>query len=220
MRGLCRPHGTSRPRGPSSRGRASPKQRFSARNRNANGTRPQSMAVLDAPRCPVGARGRAGLRCCHPHRARRAIARGDGAPPRARSSLRGRARCDGGIRRRSRRGPRCAGSGRCSPPRMSGMLSSPPRRGGGPLRESGAVHMSWATPVLSAEFPAVDYRFAFPSLPDHGGVTRERDKESALTAIMTRGLSFLSRWRRDMGGCPTGQHETRVVLPVTICHDS
>ena len=67
------------------------------------------------------------------------------------------------------------------------MLSSPPRRGGGPLRESGAVHMSWATPVLSAEFPAVDYRFAFPSLPDHGGVTRERDKESALMAIMTRG---------------------------------
>lgn len=82
MRGLCRPRGTSRPRGPSSRGRASPKQRFSARNRNASGTRPQSMVVLDAPRCPVGARGRAGLRCCHPHRARSVISRGEGSPPR------------------------------------------------------------------------------------------------------------------------------------------
>lgn len=88
-------------------------------------------------------------------------------------------------------------------------------RGLGPLRESGAVHMSWATPVFNAEFPAVDYRFAFPSLPGHGGVTMERDKGAALIvivkrgcpichdggvtwedvppAIMTRGLSCLSR---------------------------
>lgn len=92
-------------------------------------------------------------------------------------------------------------------------------RGLGPLRESGAVHMSWATPVFSAEFPAVDYRLAFPSLPGHGGVTMERDKGAALMVIMNRGLSYLSRWRRHMGGCPSGHHETRAVLPVTIGHD-
>lgn len=92
-------------------------------------------------------------------------------------------------------------------------------RGLGPLRESGAVHMSWATPVFSAEFPAVDYRLAFPSLPGHGGVTMERDKGAALMVIMNRGLSYLSRWRRHMGGCPAGHHETRAVLPVTIGHD-
>ena len=165
--------------------------------------------------------GSGGPSLFHPHRARRAIIRGDSVRHHgSRSSLRGRARCDGGIRRRSRRGPRCAGSGRCSPPRMSGMLSSPPRRGGGSLRESGAVHMSWATPVLSAVFPAVDYRFAFPSLPDHGGVTRERDKESALMDIMTRGCPSCHDGGVTWRGCPTGQHETRVVLPVTICHDS
>lgn len=62
-------------------------------------------------------------------------------------------------------------------------------RGLGPLRESGAVHMSWATPVFSAEFPAVDYRLAFPSLPDHGGVTWE----DVPPVIMKRGLSCLSR---------------------------
>lgn len=60
-------------------------------------------------------------------------------------------------------------------------------RGLGPLRESGAVHMSWATPVFSAEFPAVDYRLAFPSLPDHGGMTMERDKGATLMDIMNRG---------------------------------
>lgn len=81
-------------------------------------------------------------------------------------------------------------------------------RGLGPLRESGAVHMAWATPVFSAEFPAVDYRLAFPSLPDHGGVTMERDKGAALMVIMNRGLSYLSRRRRHMGGCPAGQHDT------------
>lgn len=62
-------------------------------------------------------------------------------------------------------------------------------RGLGPLRESGAVHMSWATPVFSAVIQAIDYRFAFPSLPDHGGMTMERDKGAALMVIMNRGLS-------------------------------
>ena len=62
--------------------------------------------------------------------------------------------------------------------------------------------MSWATPAFSAVIRAMDYRFAFPSLPDHGGMTMERDKGAALMAIMTRGLSYLSRWRRDMGDVP------------------
>lgn len=67
------------------------------------------------------------------------------------------------------------------------MLSSPPRRGGGPLRESGAVHMSWATPAFSAVIQAIDYRFAFPSLPDHDGITMERVKGATLMDIMNRG---------------------------------
>lgn len=92
-------------------------------------------------------------------------------------------------------------------------------RGLGPLRESGAVHMSWATPAFSAVIQAIDYRFAFPSLPDHDGVIMERVKGAALMVIMNRGLSYLSRWRRHMGGCPAGHHESRAVLPVTIGHD-
>lgn len=70
-------------------------------------------------------------------------------------------------------------------------------RGLGPLRESGAVHMSRATPAFSAVIRAMGYRFAFPSLPDHGGMTMERDKGAALMDIMNRGA----------------------VLPVTIGHD-
>lgn len=79
--------------------------------------------------------------------------------------------------------------------------------------------MSWATPAFSAVIQAIDYRFAFPSLPDHDGVTMERVKGAALMVIMNRGLSYLSRWRRHMGGCPAGHHKSRAVLPVTIGHD-
>lgn len=47
--------------------------------------------------------------------------------------------------------------------------------------------MSWATPAFSAVIQAIDYRFAFPSLPDHDGVIKERVKGAALIVIVKRG---------------------------------